>query len=46
MQTNGNNKTNEIAFDDIKHIIIDILLLVECHCVLSYIWVSECPKHR
>ena len=38
-------KPMEIAFDDIKHIIIDILL-VECHCVLFYIWVSECPKYR
>ena len=37
-------QTMEVAFDDIKHIIIDILL-VECHCVLFYIWVSECPKY-
>ena len=35
----------EIAFDDIKHMIIDILL-VECQCVLFYIWVSECPQYR
>ena len=33
----------EIAFGDIKHIIIDIVL-VECHCVLFHIWVSECPQ--
>ena len=35
-------KPMEIAFDDINHIIIDISL-VECHCVLSNIWVSESP---
>ena len=35
----------EIEFDDIKHIIIDILL-VECHFMLSHIWVIECPKYR
>ena len=38
-------KPVEIAFDDINHIIIDISL-VECHCVLFYIWVSECPNYR
>ena len=32
-------KPMEIAFDDVKHIIIDILL-VECHCVLYSIWVQ------
>ena len=37
-------KPMEIAFDDIKHIMIEILL-VENHCVLSYIRVSECPKY-
>ena len=33
----------EIAFNDIKHIII-VILLFECNCVLLYIWVSECPN--
>ena len=37
-------KPMEITFDDIKHIIIDISL-VECHCILLYILVSECPKY-
>ena len=37
-------KPMEIAFDDVKHIIIDILL-VECHCVLYSIWVIDCPKY-
>ena len=37
-------KPMEIAFGDINQIIIDIL--VECHCVLFHIWVSECPKYR
>ena len=41
------NKPMEITFYNIKHIIIDIVL-VECHCVLGlfHIWVSECPKYR
>ena len=39
------NKPIEIAFGDIKHIIIDIVL-VECNCVLFHIWVSKCPKYR
>ena len=38
-------KSREIAFDDIKHVIIDILL-VKCHRVLFSIWVSEYPKFR
>ena len=38
-------KPMEIAFNDIKYIIINILH-VECHCVLFNIWVSECPKYR
>ena len=38
-------KPMEIAFDDIKPIIIDISL-VECHCLLFYIWVDECPNYR
>ena len=38
-------KPMEIAFGDINHIIIDIYI-VECHCVLSYLWVSECPNCR
>ena len=38
-------KPMEIAIDDINHTITDISL-VECHCVLFYIWVSECPKYR
>ena len=36
-------KPMEIAFDDVKHIIIDILL-IEYHCVLFYIWVNICPN--
>ena len=39
------NEPMEIAFGDIKHIIIDIVL-VECHRVIFHIWVSECPKYR
>ena len=39
------NKPMEIAFGDIKHIIIDIVF-VEYHCVLFHIWVSECPKKQ
>ena len=35
----------EITFNDVKNILIGILL-VECHCVLFYIWVSECPKFQ
>ena len=35
----------EITFNDVKNILIGILL-VECHCVLFYTWVSECPKYR
>ena len=38
-------KPMEIAFGDINQIIIDISL-VERHCVLFYIWVSECPNYR
>ena len=38
-------KLMEVAFDDIKHIVINILLF-ECHCVLFYIYVIECPKYR
>ena len=30
------NKSKEIAFSEIKRIIIDIVL-VECHCVISYL---------
>ena len=45
MQTDGIIKPMEIAFGDIKHIMIDSLL-VEYHCVLFYIWVRECPKYR
>ena len=37
-------KPMEIAFGDINHIIIDIYL-VECHCVLFHLWVSECPNN-
>ena len=32
------NKPMEMTFRDIKHIVIDIVL-VECHCVLLHIWV-------
>ena len=39
------NKPMKIAFGDIKHITIDIVL-IECHCVLFHIGVSECPKYR
>ena len=35
-------KPIEIAFDDV----INDILLVECHCMLFYIWISECPKYR
>ena len=38
------NEPMEIAFGDIKNIKIDIVL-VECHCVLFQIWVSERPKY-
>ena len=36
-------KPMESEIDDINHVIIDISL-VEFHCVLSYIWVSEYPN--
>ena len=39
------NKPMEIAFGDMKHIIVDIVL-VECNCALFHIWVSECAKYR